>query len=179
MKKNLLKSLLAVALLLVCGNVWVETVTFTFSDLATANSWENGVAYTPVTISPITLSADGGGNNAKYYTSDQTWRMYNGGTVTITPEEGYEITAVSSNPSRTFTITDGSASLSFTETVKFKSITVSYKVAGTAVHFDHAGTESDPYSVADAYTAVDNNTGINGVYANTDCLDKEPIKGLK
>ena len=165
MKKNLLKSLLAVALLLVCGNVWGETVTFTFSDLATANSWENGVAYTPVTISPITLSADGGGNNAKYYTSDQTWRMYNGGTVTITPEEGYEITAVSSNPSRTFTITDGSASLSFTETVKFKSITVSYKVAGTAVHFDHAGTESDPYSVADAYTAVDNNTGINGVYA--------------
>lgn len=165
MKKNLLKSLLAVALLLVCGNVWGETVTFTFSDLANANSWQNGVAYTSVEISPITLTAGGGGNNGKYYTSDQTWRMYNGGTVTITPEEGYEITAVSSTPSNTFTVSEGSASLSFTETVKFKSITVSYKVAGAAVHFDHAGTESDPYSVADAYTAIDNNTGINGVYA--------------
>ena len=157
MKKNLLKSLLAVALLLVCGNVWGETVTFTFSDLATANSWENGVAYTSVEISPITLTAVGGGNNGKYYTSDQTWRMYKGGKVTITPGEGYEITSVSSNPSQTFTITNDSAFLSCTETIKFKSITVDYKVAGAAVEFEHEGTAEDPYSVADAYTAIDNN----------------------
>ena len=165
MKKNLLKSLLAVALLLVCGNVWGETVTFTFSDLATANSWENGVAYTSVEISPITLTAVGGGNNGKYYTSDQTWRMYKGGKVTITPGEGYEITSVSSNPSQTFTITNDSAFLSCTETIKFKSITVDYKVAGAAVEFEHEGTAEDPYSVADAYTAIDNNVYKENVYA--------------
>ena len=35
----------------------------------------------------------------------------------------------------------------------------------TIVSFEHAGTEADPYSVADARTAIDNNIGITGVYA--------------
>ena len=37
--------------------------------------------------------------------------------------------------------------------------------AYTIVSFEHAGTEADPYSVADARTAIDNNIGITGVYA--------------
>ena len=44
-------------------------VAFNFSDIASANSWTNGIAYTTVTISPITINAIGGGNNGKYYTS--------------------------------------------------------------------------------------------------------------
>ena len=102
------------------------STTFDFGDIASANNWEDAKAYTPVTISPITISTTSGGNNAKYYTTDKTWRMYNNGTMSITSTAG-AITAVSSNPSTTFTINnDGSASQSFTETTKFKSITVTY-----------------------------------------------------
>ena len=35
----------------------------------------------------------------------------------------------------------------------------------TIVNFEHAGTEADPYSVADARTAIDANIGVTGVYA--------------
>ncbi len=102
------------------------STTFTFATIASENNWENGVAYTPVEISPISITANGGGNNGKYYTTDATWRMYNGGSVSIASNNGNIITAVSSNPSKTFSISEGTASLSFSETTKFKSITVTY-----------------------------------------------------
>ena len=35
----------------------------------------------------------------------------------------------------------------------------------TIVSLEHAGTEADPYSVADARTAIDANVGVTGVYA--------------
>lgn len=104
------------------------STTFDFGDIASANSWSDATAYTPVTISPITISTQSGGNNAKYYKNDKTWRMYNGGTMSITSVAG-AITSVISNPSTTFTISNGSASQSFTETTKFKSITVNYATA--------------------------------------------------
>lgn len=106
-------------------------VTFNFSNIATANSWTNGTAYTTVTISPITLNAIGGGNNGKYYTSNTSWRMYNGGSLQISTDIG-KITSVSSNPSKTFTINDeGTATLSFSGTTEFTSITVSYSSTTT------------------------------------------------
>lgn len=37
--------------------------------------------------------------------------------------------------------------------------------AYTIIAFDHAGTETDPYSVSDAYAAIDANIGLTGVYA--------------
>ena len=130
--KFLLKSMLLLfALIAGSSSVWADEVTFTFADLATANNWNNGTAYTSVTIAPITLSAVGGGNNGKYYTSDNSWRMYNGGTVNITAADGYSISAVSSTPSQTFTISNGAASLSLTATVKFTAITVTYSANGS------------------------------------------------
>lgn len=100
--------------------------TFTFSDVASANSWSNGVAYTDVTIDGVRFEVSGGGNNGKYYTSDVTWRFYSGGGLKITAPNGKKITAVSSNPTQTFSISDGVASTSFSGTVKIKSITVTY-----------------------------------------------------
>ena len=137
MKKNLFNKfwlrvgmLVAVMTTALSGTAWAEDVTFNFSNLATANNWENGTAYTSVEISPVTLSAVGGGNNGKYYTSDSSWRMYTGGTVNITAASGYSITGVTSIPSQTFTISEGSASLSCTATIKFTSITVTYTTSG-------------------------------------------------
>lgn len=100
---------------------------FTFSEVASQKSWENGVAQTDVTIDETHFVVSGGGNNGKYYTSDTTWRFYSGGGLTISVSGGKKITSVVSNPSQTFTISDnGEATISFSGTVKFKSITVYY-----------------------------------------------------
>ena len=136
---------------------WGEEVTFTFSELAAANSWANGTAYTTVELNPITLTAVGGVNNGKYYTSDSSWRMYNGGTVKITAANGYKITAVSSTPSQTFTINDdGSASLSCTATIKFTTITVTYSSSGSttdpSIEADDVDIAYDATSGSIAYT---------------------------
>ncbi|MBP5425968.1 MAG: hypothetical protein J6Y33_07865 [Prevotella sp.] len=130
-KKLQFKSLLVVVALLLGGvsSVWAETKTFNFSTLASTNEWTNGTAYTSVVIEPITLTAGGGGNNGKYYTSDNSWRMYNGGTVTISASGNYSITNVTSTPNMEFTIADGKATLSCTATTKFTAITVTYNDA--------------------------------------------------
>lgn len=102
-------------------------VVFNFKDLSEAYSWENGSAYTPVSFAGVSISTNSGGNNAKFYITDFSWRMYNGGALTITPPSGKSITAVSSAPSHTFSISnDGSnATASFNAQVNFTSITVS------------------------------------------------------
>ena len=107
-----------------------ETV-FNFAEIAEQNGWTNGEAYTSVNIAPITLQAGGGGNNGKYYTSDHSWRLYNGGSVTITSTSS-PVTSVESTPSREFSLnSDGSASCSFTASTQFTKITVTYGTSTT------------------------------------------------
>ena len=104
--------------------------TFTFSSIASANSWENGVAYTSIEIAPVTITANGGGNNGKWYTSgDGSWRMYSGGTVNISVASG-SVTSVTSSPTCTFTISNGNASFSPSARTDFTSITVNYTASG-------------------------------------------------
>lgn len=127
MKHLLLKTwLILVCLVLGSASAWADEATFTFSDVAKALLWENGVGYTNVTLGNFSFTVSGGGNNGKYYTSDSTWRFYDGGGLTITPEKGYTITSVTTNPVQTFTVSNGIASISFNGTVKFKSITIAY-----------------------------------------------------
>lgn len=106
-------------------------VVFNFGNIASANSWGNGVAYTSVTVDGVTLTANGGGNNGKYYTSDKTWRMYTNGSITITPPSSKSISTVTSSPSRTFVLASGgtSASLSISSNTSFASITVELAAA--------------------------------------------------
>ena len=136
------------------------TTTFTFADIASAKNWSNGTAYTPVEISPITITANGGGNNAKYYISDKTWRMYNGGSLEITTSTG-SITNVSSNPSCTFTITNGMATCSFSETTKFKSITVTSGGTTTTTYY-----HSTPDCTTETVVTLNPNGGT---------FDSEPV----
>ena len=105
-----------------------QTTIFNFEAIASANNWINGTQYTTVTLSPITLTAFGGGNCGKYYDSNHTWRIYssqNGG-VTVTTTSG-SITEVSSDPSVPFTISNGSASFTATNQTEFSSISVTYE----------------------------------------------------
>ncbi len=108
------------------------TTTFNFADIASANNWENGVAYTSVEIPPITITAAGGGNNGKWYTSGGgSWRMYSGGTVNISGSD-IAVTAVTSSPSCSFAISSGSASFSPSARTDFTNITVTYGSSTTS-----------------------------------------------
>lgn len=132
--------------------------TFTFSEIADANDWSNGTAYTTVEDDPVTLTANGGGNNGKYYTSDKSWRMYNGGSVSITVSNG-SVTSVSSTPEQTFTISEGIATLSLTATVKFTAITVNYTASGSSTTYSDFSTSCDGGSVTYVTVSFDANGG--------------------
>lgn len=150
MKQNYFKSLFLMLMMLVGMGAWAEEVTFTFSDVASELTWENGVAQTNVTLDNFTFTVNGGGNNGKYYTSDFTWRFYSGGGLSITPADGYIITDVTSNPSQSFTVSNGTATTSFSATVKFKSITIKYTTTG--------GSTTDPTTTYNV-TIASNITG--------------------
>ena len=102
------------------------TTTFNFSAIASANGWENSKAYTTVEVSPVTITAEGGGNNGKWYTSSNgSWRMYNGGTVRISVA-GSSVTAVTSSPACDWTISNGEATFSPSARTDFTQIVVTY-----------------------------------------------------
>ena len=112
--------------------------TFTLSTIASANGWENGVAYTSIKDDPVTIVAEGGGNNGKWYTSSNgSWRMYSGGTVRIAADGGI-ITSVTSTPSCTFTINNGEATFSPSARTDFTNFVVEYSVAGGSTTYYHS-----------------------------------------
>ena len=62
-------------------------VSVSISTYASVNSWTSGTAYTTVIFdSNITATGSTGGNNSKYYSSNESWRFYEGdsGSITIT-----------------------------------------------------------------------------------------------
>jgi len=149
-------------------------ITFNFPTIASAEGWENSKPYTTVISDPITITAQGGGNNGKWYeTSGGSWRMYSGGTVVITAADGYEVTSVTSNPSCEFTITDGVASFSPSARTDFVEINVNYASKG--------GSGDIPLTGITFTNVVDNELeiGRNGQfqleweYTPSDATDKE------
>ncbi|MBQ7632294.1 MAG: chitobiase/beta-hexosaminidase C-terminal domain-containing protein [Paludibacteraceae bacterium] len=69
--------------------------------------------------------------------------------------------------------TEYTGTIEVTETTSIKALAVKDGLTNsnialatyTIVSVDHAGTAEDPYSVADAYTAIDNSLGLTNVYA--------------
>lgn len=114
-----------------------STATVSISERASTLNWSNGVAQSgwKDTSGIFTFTQTGGGNNGKYYSSDSSWRFYNGGTVGISCSTSYEIISVSSTPSNTFSISSDkhSASCALTATVKFTAFTISYQTSGSNV----------------------------------------------
>lgn len=79
------------------GNVTETTASDQISNVATANGWTSAYAYTSFKLDKnITISSTGTGNNAKYYSSDESWRLYqNGdGNLIVTAAEGYNLSSV-------------------------------------------------------------------------------------
>ncbi|MCF0196872.1 MAG: Ig-like domain-containing protein, partial [Bacteroidaceae bacterium] len=98
------------------------TSTFNVEEYAAANGWSNGTTYSGFTIDGVTYSQQGDGNNGKYYSSDNTWRFYAGGTACI--DATGTIKSVTSSPELEFDI-DGKKA-TYSGAAKFKSIEVVY-----------------------------------------------------
>ena len=67
-------------------------IEFVISEIATANSWVNGTKYATIEKDGVTLTATGGNNTGKYYTSGNEWRFYQteNPNLTITVEGGHQ-----------------------------------------------------------------------------------------
>ena len=156
--------------------VKADSTTFTFSDIASANNWVNGSSYTTITQTPITITANGGGNNGKWYTSGNgSWRMYSGGTVVVSAADGYSIDSVTSTPSCTFTVNNGVASFSPSARTDFTSIVVNYSsdVAFgdlATIEVSNSSAHETVFSVGDVFsteglvlTATDTNSNTKAV----------------
>ena len=154
---------------------YADSTTVTFAD----QGWSNSSAHADFTVSNFRFVKSGNGNAPAYYTTDSTLRYYKNSTLTISSTNGATITAVSSSPSKSFTVSNGQATLSFTATVKFTSITITYTAAsGTTVNKDITGPSNMNKNVGDSSVdiasqiKVDGNTfsGCTVVSSNTDAV---------
>ncbi len=156
--KKLLTFLLTA--LLAFGVGWAGEVTITMSE----QEWTNAQVVTQVSSGPVTINfTKGGSNDPKYYTSDQTLRVYNGGTVTVKATtkiqkiefDGTLYLSYSGNDGNyskpTWTANSSSTttevSFSNTGTTKIKSVTVTYEEGSTSSSVD--------YSLATSVNTVD------------------------
>lgn len=100
------------------------SITLTVSSYASEHSWVNGTAYSSASISPVTFSKNGTGDNGKYYSSNNSWRFYenNSGGITIEVTDSYELYSI------TFTYTSGNngvlkdGSTNVTSGTEYKSV---------------------------------------------------------
>ena len=76
------------------------------------------------------------------------------------------------NPTTSSTVYSGAINVSTNTTIKAMAAAEGYNnsavatAAYTIVNIEHAGTEADPYTVADARTAIDANVGTQDVYVS-------------
>lgn len=106
-----------------------QDIVFNVKNIAQEKSWKSGTQYSSYTIAPITITYSGGGNDGKYYSSDNSWRSYTGGSVVVS---GGTISEVISTPEQTFTKqTDGTWKYTGTETVKFTLFTIKTAVVSS------------------------------------------------
>lgn len=106
-----------------------QDIVFDVKNIAQENSWTRGTQYSSYTIAPITITYSGGGNDGKYYPSDNSWRSYAGGSVVVS---GGSISEVISTPQKTFTKqTNGTWKYTGTETVNFTKFTIKTAVVSS------------------------------------------------
>ena len=123
------------------GDETPTTATVSIADYATANGWTNESKYLEITVDAnITITATGGTNTGKYYTSGTNWRLYQteNPTLTISAKASYEIQTVkvTYTYSNAGVLTlDGSNVTSETEcTINAESVTFGVGNTGTATN---------------------------------------------
>jgi len=108
------------------------SITKTTAALADEYAWVNGTAYLSWALDDvITISTTGTGNSGKYYSSNETWRLYQtgGGNLIITAAAGYELSSV--NVSYLVSNTGTLVGLPSGTTVAVSGSSVSYSVGNT------------------------------------------------
>lgn len=132
------------------GGTTNKTASVTISDYASANKWDNGIAYQPLTMDAnISVGGTISGNNFKYYSSDNSWRFYTGGAFTISASNGAKLTSATLTISAgilkydesnltsgtAFDLTGSSAEISCTANAKITAISVSYSITGAGTTY--------------------------------------------
>lgn len=112
------------------------TVTVSIADYATANSWANSTKYTTLKMDDaITVTAVGGSNTGKYYTSGTNWRIYQNESpsVTVTATNGMTISTVKITYSvdKTGILTLNGANVSSGTEVNVNASSVTFSVGNT------------------------------------------------
>ena len=135
----------------------VSGTNLTISSYASSNSWTNGTAYSSITYdSNISISGKSGGNNNKYYSSNNSWRQYEGDSaeITITASGGVTLS------SATFTYANGNSGvLKYGGTNKTSGTAIS--LSGTSASFSvghSSGTKNGNIqitAISVSYSAAD------------------------
>ena len=168
------------------GRMWGQsrtstTETLTISTYASTNKWVNGTAYTPISTEHVTISGVTGGNNNKYYSSNDSWRHYEGdsGAVTVSVSSDYNLQSVKFTYANgnngvlkdgSTNVTSGTAygisGISKTFTVGHSSGTKNGNVQITSIEitFETAGGGSDPSISADDVNIAYNATSGSIIY---------------
>ena len=135
---------------------------FTFKPSAQTRANSITISYTTGSSTP-TCATPTFSLAAGFYTSAQN--------VTInTTTEGATIyyTTNGDAPTTSSSVYSGAINVSTTTTLKAMAVKANYNnsavASATYAISEHAGTQADPYSVADARLAIDANTGVTGVY---------------
>lgn len=73
-----------------------KTATLNIANYASANKWVNSKQYPDVEIDDVKFAIKGGANDGKYYSSNETWRVYSStnGTLTISVPAMHIISSV-------------------------------------------------------------------------------------
>ena len=131
-----------------------ESASVTIADYASANSWNSGTAYQPLTMDAnISVGGTITGNNFKYYSSDDSWRFYSGGSFTISASNSASLTSVTLTfaegslsysgdaitTNKAFAVTGTSATISASATTKITAISVDYTIinSGTTYYWSN------------------------------------------
>ena len=132
LKSRKFLSILALLLTIGVGNVWGATsISVNISTYASANSWSNASAYSSISIDAnVTATGLTNGNNSKYYSSNTSWRHYegDGGTITISTSSG-TISSV------TFTYASGNNGVIKYNSTDETSSGTAISVSGSSVSF--------------------------------------------
>ena len=153
-------------------------------DYAGDHNWENATQYENIDIDEnITATATGGDNTGKYYTTDNTWRLYQngGGNLKISASAGYELISVTIS----FSVNDngvlknGSSNVTSGSPISVSgssiTLTTSASSGSKGKVFVTAITVRYKASPVIYYTSIPVSTGT--ITLNADCTDGSVIYG--